>query len=43
MLAVGPQVSPVAWNTKAHNLIKIAKQLIVFKYCELQNRKLHDM
>jgi hypothetical protein len=30
-------------NTKAHNLIKIAKQLIVFKYCQLQHRNLHDV
>jgi hypothetical protein len=30
-------------NNKAHNLIKIAKQLIVFKYCELHNRRLDDV
>jgi hypothetical protein len=30
-------------NNKAHNLIKIAKQLIVFKYCKLQDCKLDDI
>jgi hypothetical protein len=30
-------------NEKAKNLIKIAKQLIVFKYCELHDRQLHDV
>jgi hypothetical protein len=28
-------------NTKADTLIRIAKQLIVFKHCELQGRQLH--
>jgi hypothetical protein len=30
-------------NDKARNLIKVTKQLIVFKYCELQDRQLDDI